>query len=157
ERKFRIQVGSGVEGALTKAVTDRIVLRVRDRFRANEYAEGVTGAVDEIIENLGSGVVGGATAGGRRFGGRDPEGLARERQAAEQAAEQERREAEARQATATRLMLAGLVTAIALGVGLYVAYRRSRAAKWRDALPEEIREASEALAEGERKRAAAMT
>ena len=49
ERKIRVQTGSGVEGALTKAVTDRVVLRVRDRFRANRFEEGVNGAVDEII------------------------------------------------------------------------------------------------------------
>jgi uncharacterized protein len=56
ERLFRVHVGSGLDGVLTKAETDRIVARVRVLFRANQFVEGVNAGVDGIIAVLGGGV-----------------------------------------------------------------------------------------------------
>jgi len=55
ERQIRIHVGSGLESTLTNAQAARIIDRVRDRFRARRYQEGVNAAVDGVIEVLGPG------------------------------------------------------------------------------------------------------
>jgi uncharacterized protein len=53
DRKARIEVGYGLEGTLTDAVT-RLILEnaVLPRFRANDYAGGVTRGVDDIVSAL---------------------------------------------------------------------------------------------------------
>jgi uncharacterized protein len=55
ERKFRLQVGRGLESTLTRDVTDRIIARVRELFRAQRYPEGVNAAVDDVIAALAGG------------------------------------------------------------------------------------------------------
>ncbi len=49
DRRMRIEVGYGLEGALTDAQSGRIVDRIMaPKFRAGDYAGGVDGAVDVI-------------------------------------------------------------------------------------------------------------
>jgi uncharacterized protein len=51
ERKVRIEVGYGLEGALTDAVTRLIIQNaILPRFRANDFAGGITRGVDDIIQ-----------------------------------------------------------------------------------------------------------
>jgi uncharacterized protein len=53
ERKIRIEVGYGLEGILTDALTSQIIReRITPRFRANDYAGGIDAGVDAIIEQL---------------------------------------------------------------------------------------------------------
>ncbi|HEY9008377.1 MAG TPA: TPM domain-containing protein [Ohtaekwangia sp.] len=50
DRKMRIEVGYGLEGALTDAVSRRILRNeIAPNFRAQRYDEGVTAAIDAII------------------------------------------------------------------------------------------------------------
>ena len=150
ERQIRIQVGSGLEAVLTDARASLIVLRIRDFFRRNRFVEGVNAAVDDIIAAIGATP---ASGGGLNFVDRNsPAELAR-RQQEEAALEQKAAEA---RAASTRAFLMALAVAVALGAGLYLLYRRARAARWRDELPPKIAEAQQALADAERKRAAAQ-
>ena len=51
ERKVRIEVGYGLEGALTDAVTRLIIANaILPRFRANDFAGGIVRGVDDIIQ-----------------------------------------------------------------------------------------------------------
>jgi uncharacterized protein len=51
ERKVRIEVGYGLEGTLTDAVSRLIIENsILPRFRANDYAGGVRRGVDDIIQ-----------------------------------------------------------------------------------------------------------
>jgi uncharacterized protein len=51
EHKVRIEVGYGLEGALTDAVTRLIIQNaIVPRFRANDFAGGITRGVDDIIQ-----------------------------------------------------------------------------------------------------------
>jgi uncharacterized protein len=51
ERKVRIEVGYGLEGALTDAVTRLIIQNaILPRFRANDVAGGITRGVDDIVQ-----------------------------------------------------------------------------------------------------------
>lgn len=51
ERKVRIEVGYGLEGALTDAVSHFIVQNaILPRFRANDFAGGIVRGVDDIIQ-----------------------------------------------------------------------------------------------------------
>jgi uncharacterized protein len=51
ERKVRIEVGYGLEGALPDAVTSLIIQNViLPRFKANDYPGGIASGVDEIIK-----------------------------------------------------------------------------------------------------------
>ena len=51
ERKVRIEVGYGLEGALTDAVTRLIIQNaILPRFRANDFAGGITRGVDDIVQ-----------------------------------------------------------------------------------------------------------
>jgi len=51
ERKVRIEVGYGLEGALTDAVTRLIVANaILPRFRANDFAGGIVRGVDDIVQ-----------------------------------------------------------------------------------------------------------
>ena len=51
ERKVRIEVGYGLEGALTDAVTRLIIQNaILPRFRANDFSGGITRGVDDIIQ-----------------------------------------------------------------------------------------------------------
>jgi len=51
EHKVRIEVGYGLEGALTDAVTRLIIQNaILPRFRANDFAGGVTRGVDDIVQ-----------------------------------------------------------------------------------------------------------
>jgi uncharacterized protein len=54
DRKMRIEVGYGLEGVLTDAVSSRIIAEdVAPRFRDNQFAAGVNAGVDRIIATLG--------------------------------------------------------------------------------------------------------
>ena len=51
ERKVRIEVGYGLEGALTDAVTRLIIQNaILPRFRANDFQGGITRGVDDIVQ-----------------------------------------------------------------------------------------------------------
>ena len=51
ERKVRIEVGYGLEGALTDAVTRLIIQNaIIPRFRANDFPGGIVRGVDDIIQ-----------------------------------------------------------------------------------------------------------
>jgi uncharacterized protein len=51
ERRVRIEVGYGLEGALTDAVTRLIIQNaILPRFRANDFAGGITRGVDDIVQ-----------------------------------------------------------------------------------------------------------
>ena len=53
ERKVRIEVGYGLEGRLTDAVSKIIIVNaIAPRFKAGDYAGGVTRGVDDIITAL---------------------------------------------------------------------------------------------------------
>jgi uncharacterized protein len=53
ERKVRIEVGYGLEGSLTDAVTRLIIENsILPRFRANDFAGGITRGVDDIVSVL---------------------------------------------------------------------------------------------------------
>ncbi|HBR97319.1 MAG TPA: methanol dehydrogenase [Gammaproteobacteria bacterium] len=50
ERKVRIEVGRGLEGHLTDAVSHRIIRReIRPAFRQGEFARGITQGIDAMI------------------------------------------------------------------------------------------------------------
>jgi uncharacterized protein len=51
ERKVRIEVGYGLEGALTDAVTRLIIQNaILPRFRAGDFAGGISRGIDDIIQ-----------------------------------------------------------------------------------------------------------
>ncbi|MGB9366308.1 MAG: TPM domain-containing protein [Xanthobacteraceae bacterium] len=51
EHRVRIEVGYGLEGALTDAVTRLIIQNaILPRFRANDFAGGITRGVDDIVQ-----------------------------------------------------------------------------------------------------------
>src|SRR5215208_7089379 len=53
ERKVRIEVGYGLEGSLTDAVTRLIIENsILPRFRANDYPGGISRGADDIIQVL---------------------------------------------------------------------------------------------------------
>ena len=53
ERKVRIEIGYGLEGTLTDAVSRLIIENaIIPRFRANDFAGGITRGVDDIISVL---------------------------------------------------------------------------------------------------------
>jgi uncharacterized protein len=53
ERKVRVEVGYGLEGNLPDAVTKLIIENaVLPRFRANDFAGGITRGVDDLIQVL---------------------------------------------------------------------------------------------------------
>jgi uncharacterized protein len=53
ERKVRIEVGYGVEGSLTDAVTKLIIENsILPRFRANDFVGGITRGTDDILAVL---------------------------------------------------------------------------------------------------------
>jgi uncharacterized protein len=53
ERKVRIEVGYGLEGTLTDAISRLIIENgITPRFRANDYPGGITRGVDDIISVL---------------------------------------------------------------------------------------------------------
>jgi uncharacterized protein len=53
ERRVRIEVGYGLEGALTDAVSRLIIENgITPRFRAGDFAGGITRGVDDIISVL---------------------------------------------------------------------------------------------------------
>lgn len=55
DRKVRIEVGYGLEGVLPDAVTSRIIRNeIAPPFRAQNYEQGVKGAVDAIIKAIGN-------------------------------------------------------------------------------------------------------
>jgi uncharacterized protein len=56
ERKIRIEVGYGLEGTLTDAITKYIIQNaITPRFKANDFAGGMTRGVDDIIKVLDGG------------------------------------------------------------------------------------------------------
>ena len=53
ERKIRIEVGYGLEGTLTDAATKYIITNsITPRFKANDFAGGMTRGVDDILKAL---------------------------------------------------------------------------------------------------------
>jgi uncharacterized protein len=53
ERKVRIEVGYGLEGTLTDAIAKYIITNaITPRFKANDFAGGLTRGVDDIIKVL---------------------------------------------------------------------------------------------------------
>ena len=53
ERKMRIEVGYGLEGIMTDALSSRIIREtITPRFRDNDYAGGILAGADAIIEQL---------------------------------------------------------------------------------------------------------
>jgi uncharacterized protein len=53
ERKVRIEVGYGLEGDLTDAITQIIIQNaILPRFRANDYPGGISRGVDDIVQVL---------------------------------------------------------------------------------------------------------
>ncbi|HVT56276.1 MAG TPA: TPM domain-containing protein, partial [Xanthobacteraceae bacterium] len=53
ERKVRIEVGYGLEGTLTDAITSVIIQNtILPRFRANDYQGGIRAGADAILEVL---------------------------------------------------------------------------------------------------------
>jgi uncharacterized protein len=53
EKKIRIEVGYGLEGVLTDALSSRIIReQITPRFQANDYPGGITAGTDAIIEQL---------------------------------------------------------------------------------------------------------
>src|SRR6266853_2804247 len=53
ERKVRIEVGYGLEGTLTDAISRLIIENsILPRFRANDFPGGITRGVDDIIQVL---------------------------------------------------------------------------------------------------------
>src|SRR6185295_14761260 len=51
EKKVRIEVGYGLEGALTDAVTRLIIQNaILPRFRVNDFAGGIARGVDDIVQ-----------------------------------------------------------------------------------------------------------
>ena len=65
ERKIRIEVGYGLEGTLTDAIAKYIIQNaITPRFKANDFAGGMTRGVDDIIKVL-SGERGGIQAARR--------------------------------------------------------------------------------------------
>ena len=56
ERKIRIEVGYGLEGILTDAITKYIIQNaIAPRFKANDFSGGMTRGVDDIIKVLDGG------------------------------------------------------------------------------------------------------
>jgi len=54
EHRVRIEVGYGLEGTLTDAISRLIIENsILPRFRANDYAGGISRGVDDIIQVLG--------------------------------------------------------------------------------------------------------
>ncbi len=55
DRKMRIEVGYGLEGVLTDAITSRIIRNeIAPHFRDQQYDEGVTAGVDAIVAAIGN-------------------------------------------------------------------------------------------------------
>ena len=53
ERKMRIEVGYGLEGIMTDALSSQIINRdIRPRFREGDFPGGINAGVDSIIEQL---------------------------------------------------------------------------------------------------------
>ena len=53
DRKIRIEVGYGLEGALTDKISYEIInYTIRPKFRQEQYDAGITNAVNEIIEAI---------------------------------------------------------------------------------------------------------
>jgi uncharacterized protein len=53
EKKIRIEVGYGLEGILTDALSSRIIReQITPRFQANDYAGGIAAGADAIIAQL---------------------------------------------------------------------------------------------------------
>jgi uncharacterized protein len=54
DHKMRIEVGYGLEGVLTDALTNRIIRNeIAPAFRKDDYDGGVTAAIDAIIKGIG--------------------------------------------------------------------------------------------------------
>lgn len=161
ERRIRIEVGTGLTGVLTDTSAGLILQRVRDLIRGGRYAAGVNAAVDGVIQVLGtSPAAGSAAPGTRNFVERNsPEELERQRQAEAQRQQEEaqrQREEEAARAASQRGQLINYGLAAVLVVGLYMMYRRWRAASWQKELPGELAKADRALAEADRTKAQAQ-
>lgn len=54
EKKLRIEVGYGLEGALTDAISDNIIRNIiAPKFKQQDYAGGISDGVDAILSVLG--------------------------------------------------------------------------------------------------------
>ena len=128
ERQIRIHVGTGLESTLSKPETDRIIGSVRDLFRAGRYEDGVNAAVDGVIQVLGPGSGSAPPASAPP----PPE-----------------------EASGDNTALIAFAVVGALCVGLWLLYRRSRAARWSEEIPRQLLQADTALQDVDRKRAEA--
>ena len=73
ERKIRIEVGYGLEGALPDAIADRIIRsEIRPAFREGNYDKGVSDAVQAVISVTKGEYKSDAFAGGDRIKGISP-------------------------------------------------------------------------------------
>jgi uncharacterized protein len=72
DRKLRLEVGYGLEGALTDAVSAQIIReRIAPRFREGRYAAGIEAAIDAVFARIDSTPV----AARPRPSGKSPLGL----------------------------------------------------------------------------------
>ena len=54
ERKVRIEVGKGLEAALTNAEAQRIIdTNILPAFRSGDFVRGIDGGVDGVIRDVG--------------------------------------------------------------------------------------------------------
>src|ERR1017187_8351333 len=128
ERRIRIELGIGLQGALTDVASGRIVTRVRDLFRRERYADGVNAAVDGITQVLGTSRAAGASA---------PEGLNFVERTSPQEPERQQEE-DAPRAASERMRVIDFWVAALRGVGLCLIYRLRRAARWQAEVPREL-------------------
>jgi len=57
QKKIRIEVGYGLDGALTDAISSRIIReKIIPAFNAGNYSQGISDAVTEIINVTAGGV-----------------------------------------------------------------------------------------------------
>jgi uncharacterized protein len=78
ERKVRVEVGYGLEGTITDAVSRRVIEeQIGPHFRAGNYAAGLNAAADEIMRRISTGEkpVEPLQPAGQGEGQRDPGGI----------------------------------------------------------------------------------
>jgi uncharacterized membrane protein YgcG len=134
ERKVRVEVGVGLEGAIPNATAAQIVRTVTTLFRQEEYVRGLNAGVDAIVARL--------DADGPRYG--DP--------AAPPAAEVP----VASRSNENLLLIAAAVLAGSIAL-IVVLWRRGRTRQLAAAMPKDLARATASLAEGETTRKSAVS
>jgi uncharacterized protein len=133
ERKVRVEVGVGLEGAIPNATAAQIVRTVTTLFRQEEYVRGLNAGVDAIVARL--------DADGPRYG--DPAAPP----AAEVPVESRFNE---------NLLLIAAVVVVGL-IAFIVVRRRGRTRQWAASMPKDLERAAASLAEGETTRKSAIS